>query len=155
MKEKKIKELSLIFAVVFFVCLIGIKIWQFFVWPTTELSLKGEHLFVLVADNSEHQYKGLGDRDNLGKYNGMLFVFGKPKRAGVVMRDMRFPIDVVWLNNGEVVDIASNLQLEPGVSEENLRAYYPRMEANTFLELPAGWAVAHGLKIGDKLEVVE
>ena len=151
----KFKEISMIFLVVFFVSFIGLKIWQNFFWPTADLYLKGEHLTVLVADNQEHRYKGLGDRNNLGKYNGMLFVYGYESRLGVVMRDMRFPIDVVWFNKGEVVDIAPNLQLESDVSEEGLRVYRPRTEANAFLELPAGWTNAHSLKIGDKLEVVE
>ena len=155
MNERKFKNLSTIFIIVFFASFAGLKIWQSFFWPTADLYLKGEQLIALLADNPKHQFKGLGDRNNLGKYDGMLFVYGNKSRLGVVMRDMRFSIDVVWFDDGKIVDIAPNLSLEPGVSEENLRVYRPRVAANAFLELPAGWSYAHNLKIGDKLEVVE
>jgi hypothetical protein len=153
--KNKFKNILTIFVIVFFASLIGLTIWQNFYWPKADLYLKGEPLTVLVANNQAHRFKGLGDRDNLGNYDGMLFIYSFKDRLGVVMRDMRFPISVVWFNDGEVVDIAPILQLEPGVSEENLRVYRPRVEANSFLELPTGWVEAHGLKIGDKLEVVE
>lgn len=156
MKDKsKFKEISTIFAVVLVGCFIGLKIWQSFFWPKINLSLKGEQLTVFVANNEEHRYRGLGGRKSLGKYHGMMFAYGYKGRFGVVMRDMLFSIDVVWFNDGEVVDIAPNLPLEPGVSEENLRIYRPRLEANAFLELPAGWVDLHDLKIGDKLSFIE
>ena len=68
------------------------------------------------------------------------------------MRGMRFPIDIVWLSDGVVVDIAPSVPIEPGVPEADLRVYYPRLKANTVIELPAGWAEGHGLKIGDELK---
>ena len=151
--KTKFKNLSTIFIIVFFVSFVGIKIWQSFFWPKADLYLKGEHLIVLVADNQARQFKGLGDRDNLGKYDGMLFVYGNKSSLGVVMRDMNFSIDVVWFGDGKIVDIAPNLPLESDVSEENLRVYRPRIEANAFLELPTGRAEAMGLKIGDKLQI--
>jgi uncharacterized membrane protein (UPF0127 family) len=67
------------------------------------------------------------------------------------MRDMQFSIDVVWLREEKVVDIASSLPLEPGVPEGELRGYFSRGLADMVLELPAGWVVAHELKIGDQL----
>lgn len=155
MKESKFKNLLMIFLIIFFASFLGLKIWQNFFWPKADLYLKGKHLTVLVANNRGHQYKGLGGRNDLGKYDGMLFVYGEKRRLGVVMRNMRFPIDVVWFNDGEVVDIAPNLQMEPGVAEEDLRLYRPRMDANVFLELPAGWVKAYDLEIGDKFEFVK
>jgi len=117
--------------------------------------LAGEKIEILVVNNEYQKYIGLGGRNSLGEYDGMLFVYSEPGRLGVVMRDMLFPIDVVWFDNGEIVDIAPNLPIEPGVKEDDLKVYFPRAEANTFLELPAGWAMSHNLKIGDKLTIVE
>jgi uncharacterized membrane protein (UPF0127 family) len=71
------------------------------------------------------------------------------------MRDMKFPIDIVWFNDGVVVDIASFIKPEFDVPEEDLMIYLPRMEANVVLELPAGWTVRNDLKIGDKITLVE
>jgi uncharacterized membrane protein (UPF0127 family) len=116
----------------------------------TVLSLKGEELHVLVAKSPKQWYRGLGQRESLGEYDGMLFVYSFEASHGIVMRDMKFPLDVVWLRNGKVVDIAPNIPVFP-----QDRPYIPREINNTVLELPAGWALSHGLKIGDSLQVIE
>jgi uncharacterized membrane protein (UPF0127 family) len=91
----------------------------------------------------------------LGEYDGMIFIFNNMGKQGIVMRDMEFKIDIVWIKNGEIVDIAPDVKLEPNVSEANLTRYYPRIEANVVLELPAGWVEEYGLRLGDRLEVIQ
>ena len=113
---------------------------------------QGAPLELLVADTPARQTLGLGKRDSLAPYDGMIFILGVSDRYGFVMRGMRFPIDIVWLSDGVVVDIAPSVPIEPGVPEADLRVYYPRLKANTVIELPAGWAEGHGLKIGDELK---
>lgn len=154
MSKTKLGKFNIIFLVIFLVSLVGLKIWQYH-WSDAVVELKGEEIHVLVARTPYQHKKGLGDRDSLGEYDGMLFIFELQKRVGIVMRDMCFPIDIVWLDRGEVVDIAPNIQVEANVSEEKLTRYYPRKEANLVLELPAGWVGEHNLKIGDVLKVVE
>lgn len=129
-----------------------LQLWQYH-WSEVTIELKGQELRVLKADTLYHQYRGLGNRDSLGEYQGMVFPYLYADRYAIVMRAMRFSIDVVWLYNGVVVDIASNLPLE-NVPEDQLTRYYPRLPANLILELPAGWAQRHGLKIGDKVRYV-
>ena len=84
----------------------------------------------------------------------MIFLFPDDDRHGIVMRDMNFPIDIIWLYHGTIVDVAPNVQTE-NVGEEDLVVYYPRDNANVVLELPAGWAKQNDVKIGDALKVVE
>jgi uncharacterized membrane protein (UPF0127 family) len=118
--------------------------------------LGDEVLHVLVSDTPQQQFKGLSDRKDLGKYDGMLFIFDTPKRAGIVMRDMRFPLDIIWIGSDlRIVDIAQNVQLETGDNEENLTVYYPRTEVPLVLEVPAGFVQGAGLQIGDTLSVIE
>ncbi|PIR73965.1 MAG: hypothetical protein COU35_04900 [Candidatus Magasanikbacteria bacterium CG10_big_fil_rev_8_21_14_0_10_47_10] len=131
---------------------IGLKVMQYH-WPRAVLELKGERVEVLVAGTPVHWYKGLGGRDRLKNADAMLFVFPYEDRHGFVMRDMRFPIDIIWFQDGRVVDIAPNVPLDPEV-EQDLHVYLPRNVANAALEIPAGWAVAHDLRIGDRLEVI-
>ena len=127
-----------------------------YLWTDTTIVLKDQSLSVLVAKNRYQLQKGLGGRETLEPYDGMLFVFGSQgARPGIVMRDMTIPIDIVWLHKGVVVDIAKQVLPEPGKTEEQLSVYYPRTQANIVLELPAGWADAHGLVIGDTLTVLE
>jgi hypothetical protein len=157
MKEKttpKLKTWHKVFFVILAVSCMGAKLWQFR-WPEATIELGDRVLHVQVAETLYQTHKGLGDRDTLAPYDGMLFLFDFPKKPGIVMRDMRFPIDIVWLYDGTVVDIAPNVPIEPGVSEFELTRYYPREEATMVLELPAGWSGQHNLEIGDTLRFVE
>ncbi len=147
--RRTLKKSHLAFLGIFLVSTIGLRAWQYRL-PETIVNLKGEKLHVLVADTVARQNLGLGKRDSLASYDGMLFIFPESERYGFVMRDMRFPIDIVWLQAGAVVDIAPDVPIEPGVAEETLRVYFPRAPANTVLELHAGWVRARELKIGDK-----
>lgn len=152
-KEKKIQHpaAGLIIFAILVVMAVGVKLWQRYYYPTVTFALKGQTLHLLLADTPARQFLGLGKRDSLGNADGMLFIFPDPKQYGFVMRDMRFSIDIIWLSQGKVVDIAPNLPLEPGASEAQLRVYYPRDVANAVIEFPAGWANQHGLAIGDQL----
>lgn len=132
-----------------------LKFWQIYHWSSVFLEINDKKLEVLLAKTYAQQYRGLGKRDDLGVYQGMLFVHSSLDKYGIVMRDMRFPIDVVWLKDGEVLDIAPNLQTEPDVPENQLKVYYPRRPANAILELPAGWVEKNGVKIGDRVRVIE
>ncbi len=156
MKEKKpLSKFQLVTIVAFListVVLFFLNMRQTSEW----IRLGDEVLHVLVADTPQETFKGLSGRKDLGKYNGMLFVFDSPKRAGIVMRDMRFPIDIIWIGSDlQIADIAQNVQLETGDSEEDLTVYYPRTEVPFVLEVPAGFVKDTGLKIGDTLSVIE
>ena len=131
-----------------------LKLWQIYHWSSVSLEINGKKIEVLLAKSYAQQYRGLGKRDNLGIYQGMLFVHSSSDKYGIVMRDMRFPIDIVWIQNGEVIDIAPNVPTEPGVSELNLTVYRPRKPANAILELPAGWTTENGVKIGYKITII-
>ncbi len=125
-------------------------------FPRATIELAGHELDVLVAKNVYHRHKGLGKRDSLENADAMLFLFGPiPGEITIVMRDMRFPIDIVWLNAGEVVDIAPNVPIEPNANEVTFTRYRPRTDANMVIEFPAGWVDEHGLKIGDTMTVIE
>ncbi len=149
---KKVSKYQLIFLVAFFASAIGLKLWQYH-WPEATVELKGEQLDVMVAKTPWHWHRGLGKRDTLEPYDGMIFLFPNVERHAFVMRDTRFPIDIVWMERGAVVDIAKDVQPED-VAEQQLTKYIPRAVANMVLELPAGWAEAHELEIGDRLTVI-
>lgn len=155
MASEPLKRSFKIFLLILLVCAIGLKIWQWAYWPTAVINLAGENIRVYVAQTPQRQHRGLGGRMALPEGDGMLFIFGESLKYGMVMRDMEFPIDIVWLEKGEVVDIAPNVPVEKDVAEDRLRVYRPRKASNSVLELPAGWSERHGLKIGDKLTIVK
>jgi uncharacterized membrane protein (UPF0127 family) len=82
----------------------------------------------------------------------MLFYFLIPKQAGIVMRDMRFPIDILWIDSKlKIVDMVANVAPEPDKKEAELRVYYPRTEVSFVLEVPAGFIEKNGVVLGDTM----
>lgn len=152
--KKKIKTWHWVFFLVIFATGIGLRIWQNKT-PIIQVELKNQILDVMLAKTIYQQQKGLGGRESLDPYDGMVFVYSDLSRPVMVMRDMEFSIDIVWFEGGKVIDIASSLPLEPGASENELTRYYPRKKADLVLQLPAGWVEENILKIGDKISLVE
>ncbi len=152
-KEVLISKRQKIFMGAFALSFVCLLIWNNIAPGTKVILLADEPLEVYVASTLKDTYKGLGGRDDLGGKDGMLFLFEFPAKHGIVMRGMRFPIDIVWLYNGEVVDMAPAIPTELGVPEYSLTSYRPREDATMVLELPAGWAAEHGLKVGDALRI--
>ncbi|HEX9817433.1 MAG TPA: DUF192 domain-containing protein [Patescibacteria group bacterium] len=74
-----------------------------------EFQLDKKSLQVEVANTPGSITRGLGGRDNLTT-DGMLFVFSQPILTTFWMKEMRFPIDIVWLNNGQIVGIERDIQ---------------------------------------------
>ncbi len=105
---------------------------------------------VEIADEPTEMAKGLGSRKSLGENRGMLFVFAEPGQPAFWMKDMEFPIDIIWIQNDKIIDIAPNL---PVVAAEFLSTYTPKEPANYVLEVNAGFAKEHGIKVGDKVDI--
>lgn len=115
------------------------------------VELAGTVLHVDIADTALKQEKGLGGVEALSDSEGMLFVFDEPTSLSFWMKGMKIPIDIIWLKAGRVVDFIPNVQPEPGVPEADLKIYSPKEDADTVLEVAAGWSERHDLKVGDEL----
>jgi uncharacterized protein len=122
-------------------------------WPRAVVHIGNQNLTVLLADTNQHRFKGLSDRDNLGVFDGMLFLFPDRGQHGMVMRDMHFPLDIVWIDGDSIVDIAPNLAPEPGRTEAQLTPYFSRGASTLVLELPAGFVAKNGISVGDRVVV--
>jgi uncharacterized membrane protein (UPF0127 family) len=110
--------------------------------------------FVILADvaiTDEDQIKGLSIRDQMNENEGMLFVYGEPSRQSFWMKDMKFPIDIIWLNEtGSVVHVEENLR--PCVPSLECPSFSPNENAQYVLETIAGFAQKHHLKIGTDID---
>jgi len=105
---------------------------------------------VEVADDPVEMQAGLSGRESLDENHGMLFVFAEPGQPAFWMKDMKFPIDIIWIQNDRVVDLAPNL---PVVAAEFLSTYAPKEPANYVLEVNAGFVEEHGVKVGDRVDI--
>lgn len=99
-----------------------------------------------IASEEEKRRKGLSNRDSMCSNCGMLFLFEKEGDYFFWMKDMRFPIDIIWLRNNEVVYIAQN------VSHQSKGVYSAKEKADKVLELNANDVSRCSIKIGDKLK---
>jgi uncharacterized protein len=100
-----------------------------------------------IADTPALRERGLSGRDSLEDGTGMLFVFENPGVYGFWMKDMNFPIDIVWINSdNEVVGVEENVS--PSTYPQSL---FPAEAIKYALELPAGYSARHGIKLGSLL----
>lgn len=98
------------------------------------LSLNGQIFYVDLAKTAEERQLGLSGRESLAQDRGMLFVFDKPGKWGFWMKDMAFPIDIIWLDkNFNPVEVVENLS-----PNSYPKTFYPKEPALYTLELPAG-----------------
>lgn len=111
--------------------------------------LAGQEIFVLIADTPTLQERGLSGKKVLQEKEGMLFVFPKPVHTGFWMKDMSFPIDIIWFDaDRKIVDVWENAS--PSSYPE---VRYPQQDAKYVLEVPSGYFKKYNLKKGDVLEL--
>ena len=104
---------------------------------------------VMIADTPTKRERGLAIRDSLAPDEGMYFIFAEPGYPLFWMKDMKFPIDILWLRKNELVDMTMDLQ--PPGPDGALPQVGPRVAVDRVLEVPAGFAARHGLRLGIKV----
>ena len=107
---------------------------------------------VEVAGTPLARSEGLSLRDSLGLEEGMLFLFKDSGKHGFWMKDMKFAIDIVWIQGDRIVGFKKNAQPEPEKSMFNLTTYRPPTEVDKVLEINAGLVDQYGIGVGDKVE---
>ena len=110
----------------------------------------GEEIPVEVADTLKKRSLGLGKRTSLKKGWGMLFVFEKRKPHRFWMKDMQFPLDIIWLDNHRIVHITRNAK--PANSRDEPEVMTSPVSVNFVLEIAAGRAAKLRLKTGQWLK---
>ena len=110
----------------------------------------GEEIPIEVADTLKKRSLGLGKRTSLKKGWGMLFVFEKKKPHRFWMKDMQFPLDIIWLDNHRIVHIIHNAQ--PANSRKEPEVMTSPVPVNFVLEIAAGRAAKLRLKTGQRMK---
>lgn len=106
-----------------------------------------ESILVEIADTDEERSQGLSGRESLERGRGLLFIFDVAGTYGFWMKDMNFPIDIVWMDsNWNVVSI--NREVAP---ETFPTTFHPSEPTQHVLEIASGEAARLGIDIGGKL----
>lgn len=116
--------------------------------PEGWVEIRGKRVAVDIADTPAKQSKGLGGRASLAWGEGMYFLYEEPAFYAFWMKGMRFPIDIVWIRDGRIIDVAPNVPFEEGGNGPTVRA---SELVDAVLEVPASYAAANGWGIGDRV----
>lgn len=106
---------------------------------------------VEVALTPDEQVRGLSGRSGLAPGTGMLFAYPTPDRRSMWMQGMRFPLDFLWIRDGQIADLFEHIP-PPRAGERPVTVSSP-VPARYILELPAGFIQTHRLRRGDAAEV--
>lgn len=99
------------------------------------------------ADTPELRQQGLSASSVLPLDQGLMFVFDTPAKPGFWMKDMHYPIDIIWINTKKRV-VAIHAHVLP---ESYPQVLYPPTDVAYVLEINAGQAQKLGLVIGSKI----
>ena len=104
------------------------------------------HVFSVQMVTSEtDMQKGLGGQESICKKCGMLFQFSSPGEYDFWMKNMRFPLDIIWISQGKIVHLEKNVQ--PSFAG----ILTPKTSADQVVEINAGNVDLFGIKIGDSV----
>lgn len=115
--------------------------------PSTELRLGSGVYHLQVADTETERTKGLSGVEKLNPDGGLLMKFDTEDRWGIWMKDMKIPLDIVWLDKDKkVIYIVKNAG--PELSTETV--FTPKSPALYVVELSAGSVDKAGIKTGSE-----
>lgn len=111
--------------------------------------INGHYLDLELALSPTEHYQGLSDRESLCPNCGMLFLFPEAKEQSFVMRNMNFPLDIIFISpENLIVKIYENLRPEGSEPKNFYKSFAP---ADKVLELNAGMSQILNFKEGDSL----
>ena len=117
------------------------------------VTINGERFRVDVADTMASRELGLGKREGLPEGGGMLFVFASLSERTFWMRDVSFPIDIIWIAGNKVVGFAENTVPHKGESLTKISRYKSPEGVDRVLEVSAGTIKRAGIVVGDDVTV--
>jgi uncharacterized membrane protein (UPF0127 family) len=102
-----------------------------------------------IVSDDDSRRRGLSNRKSLCDECGMLFDFPKEDKRSFWMKDMSFPLDIIWLRDNKVVGIEKNV---PENFPDNLES--PE-EIDRVLEINAKKSEVCNIKKGSVLKYVD
>lgn len=120
----------------------------YIIWPQiqphTTLHI-GDGVFnTQIAKTPEERQKGLSGTAELRPDEGLIFIYEFDDKWPIWMKDMHYPIDIIWLDKDKrVVYIVTNAPPESYPDT----TFAPKKDARYVIELPAGTADKKAIKV--------
>ena len=119
---------------------------------TVEIKINDIKIIAEIANTDQSRQNGLSFREKLDENSGMLFVFNTPLKPFFWMKDMKFPLDMIWIMDNKIVDINNNVPIpKPDTPLNQLPKYSPKEKVNYVLEVNGGFADKNNIKVGDNV----
>lgn len=119
------------------------------------VSINNTNFVVDVARTAVAQARGLSGRPRLGDNEGMLFVFSSAGVRSFWMKDMLFPLDIIWIRDGRIIGFVLRAEPEPEKSVWNLTSYESPEPADAVFEINAGLVERFGFAVGDAVRFTD
>ncbi len=105
---------------------------------------------VKYANSKSERANGLSNVESLPENSGLLFMFEEPQtQPSFWMKDMNFPIDIIWISADKVVQVDYNVPPpEPNTPDEELIIYTPKQPVDYVLEVNGGFSQTNGIEVG-------
>lgn len=82
----------------------------------------------------------------------MYFELGERRQVTFWMKEMHFPLDIIWIDNGKIVGIEKNAPIPTSV---NIPTFPSPTQVTNVLEVNAGFSDKNNLKTGDKVALIK
>ncbi len=131
-----------------------LSLWNYWQSHQSTLTVKvnDQVIKVELANQPSDWYQGLSNRAKLCADCGLLFNFPDKQIREFVMRQMKFPLDIIFINDQQIIKIAANL---PPEDEQAQIIYSSEQLANQVLEVNANYCQRHGIKVGDIISIIK
>ncbi len=160
--------LSVVIGILFIISLYGLRIrfsWEkdtyenylqvFDDYQLAEMIVGEKNITVEVVISKQATKKGLMGRQKLN-HDGMLFIYPQGRIPIFWMKNMLFDIDIIWINQGKVVQIDQSVtKPSPGSNDRALRRYTPDQEADMVLEVNSGKSKEWSISVGDSVHLIK
>lgn len=119
-----------------------------------ELKFPKGSVYAEVVDTPASRAQGLSGREDLSARRGMLFVFEHPGKYGFWMKDMLFPIDIIWISeDGVVVHIERHVTPASYFEQDPPQTFINKPDAKYVLEVAEGQSEKLGIYLGTKVKI--
>lgn len=133
---------------VLFIVAVSVWAWQSAVKsPIAKINNRTFKLYIAKSDRDKQI--GLSKYKKIDNTQGMVFSFSKASYYPFWMKEMKFPIDIIFIKDGKIVTIYKNVQIPKNNS--NPPVYNSAVPADTVLEVNAGISDKYSFKEGDRV----
>ena len=147
--RKKLLFLGIVVCLSFLLCAVFVKFSSFSSEDCSDkLVIHDRSLCLEIADTPQKREQGLSDRKDLSDGWGMIFVFDKDTRPAMWMKDMYFPLDLIWITSDFRI-----VQIERNVLPETYPKTFQSQELVRYvLEISSEEGGRYDFRIGDRVE---